>query len=379
MTRAQKRTRMKRRATKEPEHKIPGWLASACDTFAERAADDTPAGAANKLVQAYSCPLLYRTPKSARWWARKQKVRLTHLELLEVIEEVASANAYAFHRRLIDKVHNLGKGARLLRQSTQDERRTRAVQLAHALLHKAQTDIIGKAKNRWKDVEVRVGRLKASLAAKKGVKGRSTFDYDSPGATNMIRRGEFKGLHMGGCSFGSGKDMMRAVVAHANGVDISEVDGYYAVVSVDAGDIPLDDARRFLDGKKSYQALDAAYYSDRRRDPKNRRIQRKIKCYYVASSDPSLSHRLQDRGPTRRRLLQGGGPAQADQGAHDQMGSLVAREQEGAGAGVSRPVGQVQQQDLREHGRHRQARPRPVPAGRRRAQRGVVQRRDHGV
>ena len=59
------------------------------------------------------------------------------------------------------------------------------------LLHKAQTDIIGKAKNRWKDVEVRVGRLKASLAAKKGVKGRSTFDYDSPGATNMIRRGEF--------------------------------------------------------------------------------------------------------------------------------------------------------------------------------------------
>ena len=228
---------MKRRATKEPEHKIPGWLASACDTFAERAADDTPAGAANKLVQAYSCPLLYRTPKSARWWARKQKVRLTHLELLEVIEEVASANAYAFHRRLIDKVHNLGKGARLLRQSTQDERRTRAVQLAHALLHKAQTDIIGKAKNRWKDVEVRVGRLKASLAAKKGVKGRSTFDYDSPGATNMIRRGEFKGLHMGGCSFGSGKDMMRAVVAHANGVDISEVDGYYAVVSVDAGEV----------------------------------------------------------------------------------------------------------------------------------------------
>ena len=30
---------------------------------------------------------------------------------------------------------------------------------------------------------------------------------------------------------------MRAVVAHANGVDISEVDGYYAVVSVDAGEV----------------------------------------------------------------------------------------------------------------------------------------------
>ena len=237
MTRAQKRTRMKRRATKEPEHKIPGWLASACDTFAERAAGDTPAGAANKLVQAYSCPLLYRTPKSARWWARGQKVRLTHLELLEIIEEVTSANAYAFHRRLKDRVHGIGKGARLLRQTTQDERRTRAVQLAHALLRKAQTDIIGKARNRWKDVEVRVDRLKASLEAKKGVKGRSTFDYDSPAATNMIRRGEFKGLRVGGCSFGSGKDMMRAVVAHANGVGISEVDGYYAVVSVDAGQV----------------------------------------------------------------------------------------------------------------------------------------------
>jgi hypothetical protein len=200
---------MKRRATKEPEHKIPGWLASACDTFAERAADDTPAGAANKLVQAYSCPLLYRTPKSARWWARKQKVRLTYLELLEVIEEVASANAYAFHRRLIDKVHNLGKGARLLRQTTQDERQTRAVQLAHALLRKAQTDIIGKAKNRWKDVEVRVDRLKASLEATKGVKGRRAFNYDSPAATKMIRRGEFKGLRVGGYSFGSGDNIHR--------------------------------------------------------------------------------------------------------------------------------------------------------------------------
>ena len=129
MTRAQKRTRMKRRATKEPEHKIPGWLASACDTFAERAADDTPAGAANKLVQAYSCPLLYRTPKSARWWARKQKVRLTYLELLEVIEEVASANAYAFHRRLRGRAtpsirpHGLRHGRRQAHVYVQSTRR----------------------------------------------------------------------------------------------------------------------------------------------------------------------------------------------------------------------------------------------------------------
>ena len=153
MTRAQKRTRMKRRATKEPEHKIPGWLASACDTFAERAAGDTPAGAANKLVQAYSCPLLYRTPKSARWWARKQKARLTYLELLEVIEEVASANAYAFHRRLISRVHGISKGARLLRRTTQADRETRAVQLAYALLGKALLDVIAKAKARWAEVQ----------------------------------------------------------------------------------------------------------------------------------------------------------------------------------------------------------------------------------
>ena len=144
---------MKRRATKEPEHKIPGWLVSACDSAAERAAGDTPAGAANKLVQAYSCPLLYRTPKSARWWARRQKVRLTHLELLEIIEEVTSANAYAFHRRLKDRVHGIRKGARLLRQTTQDERRTRAVQLAYALLGKALLDVIAKAKARWAEVQ----------------------------------------------------------------------------------------------------------------------------------------------------------------------------------------------------------------------------------
>ena len=221
-----------------PIHKIPGWLVTTCNVLAERASGDTVHGVACKIVEHYAHPLLYRNPKGALWWREKlDACRTSYESLMDIIEEVASANAYAFHRRLKDRVHGIGKGARLLRQTTQDECRTRAVQLAHALLRKAQTDIIGKAKNRWKDVEVRVDRLKVSLAAKKGVKGRSTFDYDSPGATNMIRRGEFKGLHMGGCSFGSGKDMMRAVVAHANGVDISEVDGYYAVVSVDTGEV----------------------------------------------------------------------------------------------------------------------------------------------
>ena len=137
-----------------PVRKIPGWLVTACDALAERASGDTVHGVACKIVEHYAHPLLYRNPKGDLWWREKlDACRTSYKSLMDIIEEVASANAYAFHRRLISRVHGISKGARLLRRTTQADRETRAVQLAYALLGKALLDVIAKAKARWAEVQ----------------------------------------------------------------------------------------------------------------------------------------------------------------------------------------------------------------------------------
>lgn len=132
-------------ATQAPAVLIPGWVVRACAHQKRRVDTDTVQAVAQMLVQCYRNPLLYRTPRHTNFWTAKANVDA----LLDQIIEAASAQPYAYKRRLLVPVRGIRRGALILKQTLDPRRKALAKKLAYGLLGNAHADIIAKADARW--------------------------------------------------------------------------------------------------------------------------------------------------------------------------------------------------------------------------------------
>ena len=228
------RGRPRRKGKDKDKYGVPYFIFRTCERHARAAGSDTVEQAASQIVQCFGCPMIYPEPPKPRWWTEKlRECRRNFGSFMLLIAAAALAIPCVFHRRVVHEARTLGDYAIALKNTNHPDRKQLGVRLAHALLHKVNRAMIEIAQNRWRPVLDASQGLEDIIKATLGANGCYDFDYDDPDKTRMIQKGAWAWFHVGGWYLGSGKNLLCGVVAHANGVDEENADGFAHHVSVD--------------------------------------------------------------------------------------------------------------------------------------------------